>query len=177
MKKAFTGFLLAITVLILAWFWDSPSTKQAERDALTFATDEPVFLYGIPVDDKIIVEEKIKKNQLLGEILIEYNVPAKLVHQLSVLPKNVFDVRKVAPDKKYTLICEKDSLLRATAMVYEPNPIDYVILKFQDSLVVDVCQRDITIVEKGVSGVIRSSRVNQQVCRYFWLAGRFSAFT
>ena len=157
MKKAFTGFVLAIAVLTLAWFWDTPANQHQDGDAMTFAAYEPVFLYGIPVDDKIIIEEKIKKNQLLGEILHEYNVPAKLVHQLSALPKNIFDVRKVAPDRKYTLICEKDSLLRATAMVYEPNPIDYVILKFQDSLVVDVCQRDITIVEKGVSGVIRSS--------------------
>jgi murein DD-endopeptidase MepM/ murein hydrolase activator NlpD len=157
MKKAFTGFLLAVVVLTLSWFWDAPSSGQQSENALALTSYEPSFLYGIPVDDKIIIEEKIKKNQLLGEILHEYNVPAKLVHQLSALPKNVFDVRKVAPDKKYTLICEKDSLLRVTAMVYEPNPIDYVILKFQDSLVVDVCQRDITIVEKGVSGIIRSS--------------------
>ena len=44
-----------------------------------------------------------------------------------------------------------------TALVYEPNAIDYVIMKFGDTLTVDVCQREIRIVEKGVSGTIRSS--------------------
>jgi murein DD-endopeptidase MepM/ murein hydrolase activator NlpD len=115
------------------------------------------LLYGISVDNKVVIEQTIKKNELLGDILYQYNVPAKLVHQLSSLPRHVFDVRKVAPNKKYTLICEQDSLMRATALVYEPNAIDYIIMHFDDSLWVDVCQRDVSIVEKGVSGIIRAT--------------------
>jgi murein DD-endopeptidase MepM/ murein hydrolase activator NlpD len=118
---------------------------------------QPTLLYGIVVDNKVVIEERIKKNELLGDILYQYNVPAKLVHQISALPRHIFDVRKVAPNKKYTIICDQDSLMRAKFLVYEPNAVDYIILKFGDTLSVDVCQRDISIVEKGISGVIRSS--------------------
>ena len=30
---------------------------------------QPLFLYGMPIDNKIVIEEKIKKNELLGDIL------------------------------------------------------------------------------------------------------------
>lgn len=118
---------------------------------------QPELLYGMSIANKLVIEEKIKKNELLGDILYQYNVPARLVNQVANLPRHIFDVRKVAPNKKYTLICAQDSLVRAHALIYEQNDIDYVILKFGDTLSVDVCQRDVTIVEKGVSGIIRSS--------------------
>src|SRR5690606_29167402 len=109
------------------------------------------------VDDYVVIEDKIKRNQLLGDILYQHNVPAKLIHQLSTLSRQVFDVRKIAPDKKYTLICAQDSMKTAKALVYEPNLIDYVILKFDDSLSVDVGRREVMVVEKSVSGVINST--------------------
>src|SRR5690606_22013179 len=56
-----------------------------------------------------------------------------------------------------TLICNQDSLTKAKAFVYEPNPIDYIVLRFEDSLSVDVGQREVTTLEKSVSGVIHAS--------------------
>jgi hypothetical protein len=118
---------------------------------------QPSLLYGMSIDNRFVIEETIKKNELLGDILYQYNVPAKLIHQIANLPRHIFDVRKVATNKKYTIICEQDSLMRAKALVYEPNAFDYVIMRFDDTLSVDVCKRDITIVEKGISGIIRST--------------------
>lgn len=132
-------------------------SAQAESILPVIEHHQPSLLYGMSIDNRVVIEETIKKNELLGDILYQYNVPAKLIHQISNLPRHVFDVRKVAANKKYTIICEQDSLMRAKALVYEPNAFDYVIMRFDDSLSVDVCQRDITIVEKGISGVIRSS--------------------
>jgi murein DD-endopeptidase MepM/ murein hydrolase activator NlpD len=118
---------------------------------------EPTVLYGMLVDDYVVIEDKIKRNQLLGEILEEYHVPATLINQLSGVPRGVFDVRKIVPDSKYTVICNADSLHTAKALVYEPNPIDYVVLKFDDSLSVNIHQREVSTVEKSVTGVINSN--------------------
>lgn len=118
---------------------------------------EPKILYGMIVDDYLLIEDKIKRNQLLGDILTEYNVPASLINQLSSISKQIFDVRKIAPDKKYTLICNQDSIKSLKAFIYEPNPIEYVVLKFGDSLSVDLCKREIVTVEKSISGIIRSN--------------------
>ena len=69
----------------------------------------------------------------------------------------IFDVRKIAPNKKYTLICDQDSLKTAKVLVYEPNQIDYIVFRFEDTLWVDVCKRDVVILEKSIAGEIRSN--------------------
>lgn len=131
------------------------SGYQASDVDLDFT--QPVYRYGMNVNNHIVIEEKVKKNEFLSDILAAYKVPVKLINQLAALPRNVFDVRKIAPNKKYTLFCSADSLHTAKAFVYEPNPIEYVVFTFDESLTVDVCQREVTIAEKSISGMIQSS--------------------
>lgn len=119
---------------------------------------EPKIIYGITVnDDQTIIEDKVKRNERLGDILQDYNVPAKLINQLALLSKKIFDPRKIAADKKYTVIVKEDSVKQATALVYEPNAIDYVIFTFDDTLSVNVYQREVLTVEKNISGTIEST--------------------
>ena len=119
---------------------------------------EPKMLYGMVLqDDHVVIEDKIKRNQFLGDILQEYNVPAKLIHEVSQLSRKVFDPRRITPNTKYTLICNQDSITKAKAFVYEPNAVDYIVFRFEDSLSVNVGQREVTTLEKTVSGVIYSS--------------------
>jgi murein DD-endopeptidase MepM/ murein hydrolase activator NlpD len=117
----------------------------------------PRVLYGLNVNEYVVIEDKVKKNQFLTDILTEHHVPVSLVNQVSSIPKKLFDVRKISANKKYTVICNPDSLKTAKAFIYEPNPIDYIVFTFEDSLRVEVCQRDIVIAEKSIAGVIQSS--------------------
>jgi murein DD-endopeptidase MepM/ murein hydrolase activator NlpD len=126
-------------------------------DSVTLEEKEPTLLYGMVVDDHVIIEDKVKRNQFLADILKEYNVPVKLINQVSALPRDVFDVRKIVPNKKFTVICSPDSVRTPKAFVYEPNAIDYIVLWFGDGLTVDACQREVKVVEKTISGVVNSS--------------------
>lgn len=168
MVKKFSGFIVVVALasgVFLFKKYYSPSVASQEVFAVADSAEnipievkEPKMLYGMVLqDDHVVIEDKIKRNQFLGDILEEYNVPAKLIHQVSQLSRKVFDPRKLTPNKKYTLICNQDSLTKAKAFVYEPNAIDYIIFRFDDSLSVDVGQREVTTVEKAVSGVINSS--------------------
>ncbi len=165
MRKRWIGFsgviLLTISVVFVNRYY-LPSLVQSEVaiDSLQLYTvniKSPNVLYGMVVDNYTVVEDKIKRNEVLGDILEAYNVPANIIHQVSQLSRNVFDVRKIAPNKKYTLICAQDSLKTAKALVYEPNPIDYIVFNFEDTLRVDVCQRDVVILEKNIVGEIESN--------------------
>lgn len=118
---------------------------------------EPTILYNMVVDNDIVIEDEIKRNEFLGDILLRHNVTPAIIHQLAQLSREVFDVRKISVSKKYTLICSKDSLRTAKAFVYEPNQIDYVVFSFEDSLRVKSYKRDVTIVENSISGVISST--------------------
>ena len=149
--------LMGSAVILMNQF--KPESASLVRDSAKIdeIVKEPTVMYGMVVDNYLVIEDKIKRNERLGDILETYNVPARLIHQLSQLSRQIFDVRKIAPEKKYTLICHHDSTKTARALIYEPNPIEYVILKFDDSLQVDVCKREVKTVEKSVSGIINTT--------------------
>jgi murein DD-endopeptidase MepM/ murein hydrolase activator NlpD len=165
MQKRWSKFVFVILavvgiVMVNRYYLPTISPEVLATDStghLAIKVQEPNILYGMIVDDQLVIEDKIKRNERLGDILEAYNVPAKLIHQVSLLSRNIFDVRKIAPNKKYTLICGQDSSKTAKALVYEPNPIDYIIFRFEDSLQVDVCQREVKIVEKSITGEIRTN--------------------
>jgi murein DD-endopeptidase MepM/ murein hydrolase activator NlpD len=155
--------IMAVGVVVINRYYVSDETQEIssmEHDSTSVIPEpeKPKVLYGMILNDQHrIVEDKIKRNQRLGDILEEYNVPAKLIHQLSTLSRQIFDPRKVAADKKYTVIFREDSVRKARALVYEPNAIDYIVFRFEDSLSVDVRQREVLTVEKSISGIIRSN--------------------
>jgi murein DD-endopeptidase MepM/ murein hydrolase activator NlpD len=167
MQKRWFGFLVVslfvVAVVLVNRFYLVPALIQPQAivndsDSVeTVEVKEPNVLYGMVVDNYTVIEDKIKRNEVLGDILLSYNVPANIIHQISKLSRNVFDVRKIAPNKKYTLICDQDSLKTAKAFVYEPNPTEYIVFRFEDTLWVDVCQRDVVIMEKSIAGEIKSN--------------------
>jgi murein DD-endopeptidase MepM/ murein hydrolase activator NlpD len=165
MQKRWLGFfgiaLLTVgVVLINKYYLTSFVQTQTSGDSFqnhVVEVKEPNLLYGMVVDNYTVIEDKIKRNERLGDILEAYNVPANIIHQVSQLSRQIFDVRKIVPNKKYTLICNQDSLKTAKVLVYEPNQIDYIVFRFEDTLWVDVCKRDVVILEKSMAGEIRSN--------------------
>lgn len=164
MQKRWFGFLgialFTVAVVTINRYYVEPLLTEAPTDSTSQAVievKEPRLLYGMVVDNYEVVEDKVKRNQSLGKILEEYKVPANIIHQVSQLSSSIFDVRKIAPDKKYTLLCEQDSNKRARVLVYEPNPIEYIVFRFEDTLWVDVCKRDVVILEKSITGEIKSN--------------------
>lgn len=118
---------------------------------------EPKKLYGIVIDDLNVLEDKVKRNQNISEILAPFNVKPAKIHELAVASKEVFDVRKLAANKKYTLIYKSDSTPHAQALIYEPNPIDYVVFNLQDSVSVELKKKKVDFVDKSITGEITSS--------------------
>lgn len=167
MQKRWLGFLgiafFIVSVVMVNKYYVDPFLKEeviasdTTQVILEEEVKEPTLLYGIVVDDYTVIENKVKRNETMGDILESYNVPAKLINQISKISKSVFDVRKIAPNKKYTLLCGQDSIKTAKALVYEPNPMEYIVFRFEDTLWVDVCKRDVQILEKSISGEIKSN--------------------
>lgn len=165
MQKRWLGFLgialLSAAVMLVTKYY-LPSLEKPEEvsvDSLQLIEEvrEPNVLYGMVVDNYTVIEDKIKRNDRLGDILESYHVPANIIHQVSQLSRNIFDARKIVPNKKYTLICDRDSLQTAKAFVYEPNLIDYIVLRFDDTLWVDVGKREVVVLEKSIAGEIQSN--------------------
>ena len=123
----------------------------------TVQVQTPALLYGFPVDSFKVIENTIRRNQFLGEILSAYQVTDQQIHDLSMKSRKVYDVRKLEARKKYTILCTRDSMPRAEYFIYEPNAIDYVVYKLKDSIEVNLNQRKIDTVKTSVAGVIENS--------------------
>ncbi len=162
---------IAVAVFLIAgiaFFWIDSKTsffsKQGdyvlETDSVTHVEREivlPVFLYGMVVNNLHVVEDEVKRNQRFTDLLSGYSVPLPIMQQLNLLPRSVYDFRKIAAHKKYTLLVENDSVKTIRALVYEPNAVDYVVFHLKDSLLVESCQRSVDTLQRQISGRIEST--------------------
>jgi murein DD-endopeptidase MepM/ murein hydrolase activator NlpD len=166
MKFAWLGPLIILFGILIAFLFflaheEQPSSAFSEiavTDSLDTVQDyQPKLLYGIAIDSFLVIENTIKRNQFLGEILSEYQVSDREIHDLSVKARDIYDVRKLEARKKYTILCTNDSLPRAAYFIYEPSPIDYVVYKLKDSIEVSFNHKAIDTIKTSASGVIESS--------------------
>lgn len=162
---AFIGLLSLATAGFLAldastnWF-GLAGDYQFEADSIQrqeLVFPKPVVYYGMVVNNHEVVEDEVKKNQRFTDLLNGYHLSDGLYRQLSLVPRDVFDFRKIVAHKKYSIVHANDSLKTVRALIYEPNPIDYFIFHFTDTLLVEACQREVMTEEKSVAGIIESS--------------------
>lgn len=110
--------------------------KQAEQE-LYASVDieeemkEDLMLYGINVNELDIVEGVVGKNATLSTILSPFNISYQIIDEIARKSKDIFDVRKIAFNKKFTVLTPKDSST-AQFFIYEPNPAEYVVFKLDD---------------------------------------------
>lgn len=90
--------------------------------------------YGIVTNDFIVVRDEVQRNQNLANILMPYQVPMTTIEQLAKASKEVFDVRKLAAGRPFTIFCSKDSLGAAKCFIYEVNATDYVVFDLRDTV-------------------------------------------
>lgn len=158
---------LASMALMGIYFFFSPADivadpqKQVKVEHLSEpekpAVVVPKLLYGINVDSLTVSEMVIKKNQTLADLLLPSNVSYDVIHKVAAKSKDVFDIRKFRTGHKYTLLSSKDSLRTAAYLIYKRNPVDYVVYQLTDSIAVWKGQKEVTVQEKSITGVINSS--------------------
>ena len=166
MKSSKWFWFVAGGLALIAGYFLFDRADLAESDHITIADAvedttqkhiPPAILYGMVVDGLNVVESVVKRNQRFTDLLTGYYVAPRVQQQLSLLPTQTFDFRKISTDRKYILITETDSLQSARALVYEVNPVDYYIFHLKDSMRVEEGHHQIVSVEKEVAGVIGSS--------------------
>ncbi|WP_017731099.1 peptidoglycan DD-metalloendopeptidase family protein [Nafulsella turpanensis] len=156
-----TGIYLISTQVDSSEFASSKKPKQKAAEIIMDTVEAipvaPKLLFGIPADSFEVVESQIKRNENLSEILIPHNVSFAAIAELAKNSKEVFDVRRMAANKKITLFFDKDSTRKARYLVYEPNLTEYVVFNLHDSLGAKLHQKEVTVEEKTIYGTINSS--------------------
>ena len=150
--------VVAFGFFIQQQFNSSNSTPQQKEHIVVKDTiSEPTVEYGIETDSFAVYKDVIKPNEFLANILLKYNIPYTQIDQLAKKSKEIFDVRKIAAGKNYTILCSKDSTGEAQCFIYEPNAIDYVVFDMRDTLTIYKGEREVKTKIKTAEGVINSS--------------------
>src|SRR5512145_1947007 len=164
MKKFVKIALVAGPVILVAlaayWFMLPRLSKNIKHEVTTQAApsrNEVTRLYGIPVDSFIVENNKVGRDQNLGQILHKYILPERAFTQLLMYADRVFDLRKIRHGNNYTAFVSNDTLNRLQYFVYEHSPVEYVVFDFTDSVRISLEQKEVITRQKKVSGEITTS--------------------
>jgi murein DD-endopeptidase MepM/ murein hydrolase activator NlpD len=163
MKKKLVLLVLSISVLLvvsttlLIVYEDYPEIPYTEvKDTVVIHQKVP-RLFGLAVDSFTIEKGKIGRNQNLGQILEQFNLPEHSLAQLLQYANRSFDLRKMRVGNPYTVFLSRDSVARLKYLVYEHSPVDYVVFDFNDSVKISVKQKEITTIQRKAQGEIHTS--------------------
>ncbi len=168
-KERFSIYILiAVAVILLAHYTHSfLSTGYTGDSDMIIRADEYIqdtvlteLQYGIAVDSFTIVRGNIKRNQNLSHILSEYNVSRQTIHEISRLPGEIFDARRMRAGNNYAVFLEGDSSKTAHYFIYEFNPVEFVRIKLTDTLSVVKGEKNIEPRRMNSSGIIKTSLWN-----------------
>tara|TARA_R110000868_G_scaffold177837_1_gene416976 strand:+ start:456 stop:1712 length:1257 start_codon:yes stop_codon:yes gene_type:complete len=163
LKKRLKWISVGLTVLLglfVVLFIIKSERKNAEPTPVVIVQDTIVpanLMFDINVDSFEVIQSTIKKNEFLANILLPYNIDYGTIDALAKKSKSIFDVRRIAVGKNYTLLISKDSLRKASYFIYEIDAVDYVVYDLTDSIVIERKKRPIETKTQIASGVINSS--------------------
>jgi len=113
--------------------------------------------YGLPVDSFMIITGKIKKNQMLSDLLYDYNVSNQKVNEFIIASEGIFNLKKVRYGNPWKLFCSRDSLPEVEFFVYEHTPVEYYLVDFTDPVRVSRQEKEIRTETRETGGVINVS--------------------
>ncbi len=162
MKRIWIGIVALIVTLGAAsslQYFNLPFTTEIApapvEDPIAEDLSDQVFLYGINVTGLNIVEGTVSKNQTLATILAPFNVPYRIIDEIAKKSKEIFDVRGIATNKKFTVVTPSDSA-QAQFFIYEPNPAEYVVFNL-DSIDIYKAEKPAEYRTREIGGVIETS--------------------
>ncbi len=150
-------FLFVVSISIISC---KQTDKSSDRNGSTIE-QTPVYEFGYDLDEYTIIKDTIQKNETLGVILDRHHVAYPKIYNIVESVKDSFDVRKLKVGKPYTILAKKDSTEQAQIFIYQPNPIDYAVIDFKDSVITACKYKKPTktrVIE--ASGIIESNLFN-----------------
>jgi len=128
-----------------------------KNDANEKPVNPEVYEFGILLNDYHVVRDTVVRGDSFGGILEKYGIYYPQIYNINNVAKKAFNFRKIRTGRPYTLLCSKDSLQTPELLIYQPNAIDYVTVKLQDSLWAKKEQKEVRLIQREAWGVINSS--------------------
>ena len=167
---------LALRVSLLALFFScilifNPAPQASvETDPLPVPTNLLTFAEDLTESSIVEYDEfdfrtdafetqtiKVKRNETFSDMLSQFGVSGQHIMDLAKMAKPMMDIRKIRAGNNYKVYDAPESPSKADVVVYQRNPVDYIVFDLRDSLKVSTGKRPIVSKENHVKGEINSS--------------------
>ncbi len=163
-KKVLIWAFSGIIILQVIYFYiDYYETKRIEREMakqVEVKRPEPVMLFNLPIDSFTVIPGQIRSGQNLSDLLLSKGVSMTRVDEISKKSILTFDVRKMKVRNSFYYLMNKKDPSKLDYLIYEINPVDYVVYDLSDSIRIYKEKKPIITQIKTASGVITSSLWN-----------------
>jgi murein DD-endopeptidase MepM/ murein hydrolase activator NlpD len=143
--------LIAYTVLDKYILVDNQQTKVE-----TVTAPKPNE-FGFISNHLIKDDLSVNTNETFSDILLNYNIGYPTIDFLVKNYDKVFDFRKIISGNRYHVYMTQDSIPKLDYLVYEKNPIDFVVVDLKDSGKVYDGSKKVEIKNRTVEGTINNS--------------------
>ena len=143
-----------LTLVILTFCCCTSTTKE---ENIEIKKEKVIKQFGYTLNNYTVVRDTVKRGDSFGTILENNNLFYPQIFNIVQKVKQVYDIRKINIGKPYTILFSKDSLKKPKVFIYQPNPIEYVLVSLTDSLWAEKKAKAVKLVEFEAEGTIESS--------------------
>ena len=143
-----------LSFLLLAFVKCSdPKTKISSEQV----TEHKNNVFGFCPDSLEEHSFSVQKNETLSDIFLNLGVAADSIVQIVNKSKEVIDVKKIIAGNTYYTFTKQDSLNSLACLVYEKNPMDFIVFNLIDSVSVYESTKEVKTRENQKSAIIEHS--------------------
>ena len=148
-------FSLGLVVICYNLFFSGTNTST---NLIDIEKKEKIIKeFGYVLNDYEVKRDTIQNGDSFGQILENNNLFYPKIFDIVQATNKVFNIRKINIGRPYTVLYSKDSLEIPKVFIYQPNPVDYVVVSLSDSIWAEKKQKKVELKEFEASGTIYSS--------------------
>lgn len=134
------------------------SVAKFEPVALVEEPKEPIFdVFGFDTDSFRVDQHRVQRNENLSLILQRHGFSHSQIHNISQASQGVFNLRRIVAGRPVHFYSAADSLEKLRYLVYERDPVNYVVFDLQPPYNVTLGEKEVTSEKRLVEGVINRS--------------------
>ena len=157
LKNLALKILFFLTVVVVSYNLFFKNNNSAEDLTKIEKKEKIVKEFGYVLNDYTVKRDTIKSGDSFGQILENNNLFYPKIYNIVQATNKIFNIRKINVGRPYTILYSKDSLEIPELFIYQPNPIDYVVVSLSDSIWAERKQKEVQLKSLEASGTIYSS--------------------
>ena len=148
-QKLILVFLLSIFII---------SCDKAKQEEIIVPKVKPKMVeFGFNLHNFNVVNDTIKSGDTFGSLLEKQNLNGREVYDIVAKVKDTFDVKTIRKGKPFTILRSKDRTNKIQVFIYQPDRLNFYVVDFRDSVLVNKKTRPLTFKSRTIAGALNGS--------------------